>query len=59
MRKTVEAAFETRTGGTPLVSWILQQRADGAELEDIALRLSHLVGISVRPASLRRWVMEG
>lgn len=59
MRETVEAAFETRTGGTPLVSWIVQQRADGVPLEDVAARLSHLVGISVGAASLRRWVVDG
>lgn len=59
MRRTVETAFELRTGGTPLLSWVVQMRGEGQTFPEIADRLSHLVGLTVRPATLRKWVVDG
>lgn len=59
MRRIVETAFETKTGGTPLVPWMFQQRQEGAALRVIAERLTALVGIKVSHESVRRWMMEG
>ena len=59
MRRIVETAFETKTGGTPLVGWLYQQRNEGAGLLTISERLTALVGIKVSHESIRRWMMEG
>ena len=59
MKKIVETAFETKSGGTPLVPWLFQQRQEGASLRSIADRLSSLIGIQVSHETIRRWMMEG
>lgn len=59
MRRIVETAFETKTGGTPLVAWLYQQHNEGAGFRTIAERLTSLVGIRVSHESIRRWMMEG
>lgn len=59
MRKLVETAFETRSGGTPLVPWMFQQHQEGASLRVIADRLTSLVGIKVSHETIRRWMLEG
>jgi outer membrane receptor for ferric coprogen and ferric-rhodotorulic acid len=59
MRKSVETQFELRSGGVPLVSWMMQQRTGGASLRDIADAVTKTTGISVSHESGRRWMLEG
>lgn len=59
MRKTVETQFELRTGGTNLITWLFQQKNEGASLRIIADRLTETIGIRVSHESIRRWMMEG
>lgn len=59
MRKSIETAFEVRTGGTALIPWLFQQHNEGASLRTIADRLSETVGIRVSHETVRRWMLDG
>lgn len=59
MRKSVETQFELRSGGVPLVAWMMQQKTKGASLRSIADAVSETTGISVSHESVRRWMLEG
>jgi len=59
MRKSVETQFELRSGGVPLVAWMMQQRTSGASLRTIADAVTKTTGISVSHESVRRWMLEG
>lgn len=59
MRRAVEVAFEMRTGGEPLVPWLVRRHAAGVPLRGLAAELSDLVGVAVSHESVRRWMLEG
>lgn len=59
MRKSVEAVFETKTGGVELIPWLFQQKHEGASLRTIAERLTATVGIQVSHETVRRWMLDG
>lgn len=59
MRKSVETQFELKSGGVPLVPWMMQQRTRGSSLRQIADAVTATTGISVSHESIRRWMLEG
>lgn len=59
MRKSVETQFEIKSGGVPLVAWMMQQHTRGSSLRQIADAVSQTTGISVSHESVRRWMLEG
>lgn len=59
MRRQIEQAFETRTGGESMVAWMWQQHSAGASLREIARRVSDLTMLSVSHESVRKWMRDG
>lgn len=59
MRRLVEQAFELRTGGAPMIPWLMTQRSEGASLRELAHRLTELTGVSVSHESVRTWLRHG
>jgi transposase-like protein len=60
MRRQVEAAFETVSGGeTPLITWLLREKARGASLRTLAALLSAQTGLTVSHETVRKWMLEG
>ena len=59
MRRLAESAFETRTGGTNLITWIAHRRGEGASLRNISDELSATIGMRVSHETIRRWLLDG
>lgn len=59
MRRQIEQAFETRTGGAPMVPWLWQQHSETGSLREVARRLSTLTMLPVSHESVRTWMRDG
>lgn len=53
MRSVIEDVFDGITGGVSLQAWIMGSRREGATDEEIAARLSQIVGIVVSRRQLQ------